>query len=44
MYFQCYEHPRKRAAERILTRLVQSIEEDTCLASAGTGESVPSLR
>jgi HD superfamily phosphohydrolase len=31
MYFQCYEHPRKRAAERILTRLVQSIEEDTRL-------------
>jgi HD superfamily phosphohydrolase len=31
MYFQCYEHPRKRAAERILTRLVQNIEEDTRL-------------
>jgi HD superfamily phosphohydrolase len=31
MYFQCYEHPRKKAAERILTRLVQSIEEDTRL-------------
>jgi uncharacterized protein len=31
MYSQCYEHPRKRAAERILTRLVQHIEEDTRL-------------
>lgn len=31
MYFQCYEHPRKKAAERILTRLVQNIEEDTRL-------------
>ena len=31
MYFQCYEHPRKRAAERILTRLVQNIEDDTRL-------------
>lgn len=31
MYFQCYEHPRKRAAERILTRLVQSIEDDSRL-------------
>jgi len=31
MYFQCYEHPRKRAAERILTRVVQNIEEDTRL-------------
>jgi HD superfamily phosphohydrolase len=28
MYFHCYEQPRKRAAERILTRLVKSIEED----------------
>ena len=34
MYFQCYEHPRKRAAERILTRLVQSVEEDTRLGLA----------
>ena len=28
MYFNCYEHPRKKAAERIFTRLVQSIVED----------------
>jgi HD superfamily phosphohydrolase len=28
MYVKCYEHPRKKAAERIFTRLVQSIIED----------------
>jgi HD superfamily phosphohydrolase len=27
MYVKCYEHPRKKAAERIFTRLVQSIIE-----------------
>jgi HD superfamily phosphohydrolase len=31
MYFNCYEHPRKRAGERIFTRLVQSIVEDSRL-------------
>jgi HD superfamily phosphohydrolase len=28
MYVKCYEHPRKKAAERIFTRLVQNIIED----------------
>src|ERR1700722_5145850 len=31
MYSLCYEHPRKRAGERILTRLIKSVEEDTSL-------------
>jgi HD superfamily phosphohydrolase len=31
MYSLCYEHPRKRAAERIFTRLIKSVEQDTSL-------------
>lgn len=31
MYVKCYEHPRKKAAERIFTRLVQNIIENSQL-------------
>ena len=31
MYFNCYEHPRKKVGERIFTRLVQNIVEDARL-------------
>jgi HD superfamily phosphohydrolase len=29
MYYNCYEHPRKKAAERIFQRLVKSLVEDS---------------
>jgi HD superfamily phosphohydrolase len=32
MYVKCYEHPRKKAAERIFTRLVERIIEDPRLS------------
>jgi HD superfamily phosphohydrolase len=31
MYLHCYEHPRKRAAERIFERLIQDLAEDGSL-------------
>ena len=31
MFFNCYEQPRKKAAERIFTRLVKSLHEDSSL-------------
>ena len=32
MFFNCYEHPRKKAAERIFSRLVKSLHEDPLLS------------